>query len=73
MNKTKIAALSAVLLTAAILLAGGEMTSAAEKDPIIVGAAIAQSGFVAPYDTDPAKAAEMAIEDVTKAECWTVR
>ena len=64
MNNTKIAALSTVSLAAAILLAGAEITSAADKDPIIIGAAIAQSGFVAPYDTDPAKAAEMAIEDV---------
>ena len=64
MNNTKIAALSTVSLAAAILLAGAEITSAADKYPIIIGAAIAQSGFVAPYDTDPAKAAEMAIEDV---------
>src|SRR3984957_2277480 len=47
-----------------ISLAAAEIPSAADRDPIIIGAAIAQSGFVAPYDTDPAKAAEMAIEDV---------
>jgi branched-chain amino acid transport system substrate-binding protein len=34
------------------------------RDPIIIGAAIAQSGFAAPYDADPARAAQMAIDDV---------
>lgn len=32
--------------------------------PVIIGAAIAQSGFAAPYDSDPAKAAQMAIDEV---------
>lgn len=32
--------------------------------PIIIGAAIGQSGFVAPYDTDPSRAAQMAIEEI---------
>jgi branched-chain amino acid transport system substrate-binding protein len=34
------------------------------KDPIIFGAAIAQSGFIAPYDADPARAAEIAVEEI---------
>lgn len=37
---------------------------AQSKDPVIIGAAIAQSGFAAPYDADPAKAAQMAIDEV---------
>jgi branched-chain amino acid transport system substrate-binding protein len=36
----------------------------AQGGPIIIGAAIAQSGFAAPYDSDPAKAAQMAIDEV---------
>ncbi len=34
------------------------------EDPIIIGAAIAQSGVVAPYDDGPAKAMEIAIEEI---------
>jgi branched-chain amino acid transport system substrate-binding protein len=51
------AALSLVALAAGTASAQG-------KDPIIIGAAIAQSGFAAPYDSDPAKAAQLAIEDI---------
>ena len=34
------------------------------EDPIIIGAAIAQSGVIAPYDEGPAKAMEVAIEEI---------
>lgn len=50
---------------AAALLAAGA-ASAQEGDPIIIGAAIAQSGFMAAYDGDPAKAAELAITDINE-------
>lgn len=42
-------------------------SAAQDSKPIIIGAAIAQSGFIAAYDADPAKAAEMAIGDVNDA------
>jgi branched-chain amino acid transport system substrate-binding protein len=38
--------------------------SAKADDPIIIGAAIAQSGVVAPYDEGPAQAMEVAVEEV---------
>lgn len=34
------------------------------KEPIVIGAAIARSGFMAAYDEPPAEAAQMAIEDI---------
>jgi branched-chain amino acid transport system substrate-binding protein len=64
MNDARMIGVSAISLAAAIVLIGPGTAFAADKEPIIIGAAIAQSGFIAPYDTDPAKAAEMAIEDV---------
>ncbi len=41
--------------------------SAQETKPIIIGAAIAQTGFIAAYDADPAKAAEMAVKEINEA------
>jgi len=40
---------------------------AAAEEPILIGAAIAQSGFIAPYDGDPSRAAEIAIEEINAA------
>ena len=37
---------------------------AAGRGSVIIGAAIAQSGVVAPYDDGPAKAMEVAIEEI---------
>src|SRR5690606_1002589 len=34
------------------------------EDPVIIGAAIAQSGVVAPYDEGPAQAMEVAIDEI---------
>lgn len=55
---------------AGLILAGGlsalmcGQALAQDTKPVIIGAAIAQTGFIAPYDTDPARAAEMAIKKV---------
>ena len=38
--------------------------SALAEEPIIIGAAIAQSGVVAPYDEGPAQAMEVAIDEI---------
>jgi len=38
-----------------------------QAEDIILGAAIAQTGFIAAYDADPAKAAEMAIKQINEA------
>src|SRR4051795_7152902 len=51
-----------ILAAGALALSAG--ARAEDAKPIVIGAAIAQSGFIAAYDTDPAKAAEMAIEDL---------
>ena len=51
---------SALLLTA-LLFAGG--AARAEDPPIVIGFAIAQSGWFAPFDSGSV-AAEMAIEDI---------
>jgi branched-chain amino acid transport system substrate-binding protein len=46
------------------LLAMSWSEASKAEDPIIIGAAIAQSGVVAPYDEGPAKAMEVAIEEI---------
>jgi branched-chain amino acid transport system substrate-binding protein len=40
------------------------MGTAGADDAVIIGAAIAQSGVVAPYDEGPAKAMEVAVEEI---------
>lgn len=64
--------MSMKLLTKALLLAGlvsapAVQASAQDAKPIVLGAAIAQTGFIAAYDADPAKAAEMAIKEINDA------
>ena len=51
------------IIAGALALAGG-LALAQDSKPIIIGAAIAQSGFLAAYDADPSKAAEMAIKEI---------
>lgn len=62
MSKNQIlrAALGPFVLAAGIAAA----TTVHAEDPIIIGAAIAQSGAVAPYDDGPAKAMEIAIDEI---------
>jgi branched-chain amino acid transport system substrate-binding protein len=50
----------------ALILAAGlfSASSAYAEDPLIIGAAIAQSGAVAPYDDGPAKAMEIAVDEI---------
>lgn len=43
---------------------GGAEGASLAKGPIEIGMAIAQSGFVAPYDEGPAKGAEMAVDEI---------
>ena len=54
MSNAKPIITSAALLSVALALCGVQGAFAADKEPILIGAAIAQSGFVAAYDTDPA-------------------
>ena len=42
----------------------GPSEQARAEDPIVIGAAIALSGFVAPYDDGPLKGAQLAIADI---------
>lgn len=48
---------------AGLTLAAG-LSCASAQDPIIIGAAIAQSGVIAPFDEGPAKAMEIAVEEL---------
>ena len=55
-------------LASSILMAGfASVAAAQETKPIVIGAAIAQTGFIAAYDADPAKAAEMAVTEINQA------
>lgn len=56
--------LAGITLAAALAAAGSSPALADDAKPIIIGAAIAQTGVIAPYDTDPARAAEMAIKKI---------
>ncbi len=57
-------------LSLATLLAGTAIgltlafAPAQAEDPVIIGAAIAQSGVVAPYDEGPAQAMEVAVDEI---------
>jgi branched-chain amino acid transport system substrate-binding protein len=44
--------------------AGGSEGASLPPGPIKIGMAIAQSGFVAPYDEGPSKGAEMAVDEI---------
>ncbi len=49
-------------------------TAAQAEDPIVIGAAIAQSGTVAPYDEGPAGGMEIAIDEINaKVACSAIR
>ncbi|MGD9912965.1 MAG: ABC transporter substrate-binding protein [Rhizobiaceae bacterium] len=58
--------LATALLTASAFALSAGHVLAEDKEPIILGAAIAQTGFIAAFDTDPAKAAEMAIKKINE-------
>ncbi|TXL72783.1 ABC transporter substrate-binding protein [Vineibacter terrae] len=55
------------LLSAGILALSASMALAQDKKPIVIGAAIARTGFIAAYDADPARAAEMAVKEINAA------
>ncbi len=57
--------LVALSLVAAATLGISNQSSAGE-DPIIIGAAVALSGFVAPYDDGPQKAAQLAVKVINE-------
>ena len=49
----------------AVLAAGLAFASSAQaEDPVVIGAAIAQSGVVAPYDEGPAGGMEIAVDEI---------
>ena len=56
---------AAIAATAAIGLL--QPAIAQDKDPIIIGAAIALSGIAAPFDGDPSRAAEIAVSEINAA------
>lgn len=47
-----------------LVLAAAFATSVQAEEPFVIGAAIAQSGAIAPYDEGPAKAMEIAVEEI---------
>lgn len=62
--KRKLARRGVAVACAMVSIALGQVPFAAAQEPIIIGAAIAQSGVVAPYDEGPAKAMEVAVEEI---------
>lgn len=62
MKRTLTSVVGVALLTAAIGLPGQAV--AQDKKPIIIGAAVALSGFMNQYDDGPMKAAQLAIDDI---------
>ncbi len=54
----------AALLAGTALGLSIALTPAQAADPVIIGAAIAQSGGVAPYDEGPAEAMEVAVDEI---------
>lgn len=56
--------LKSSVLTTLFLGAAAAQAFAEDPKPIVIGAAIAQTGFISAYDADPAKAAEMAVKEI---------
>jgi branched-chain amino acid transport system substrate-binding protein len=56
--------LSSLILAGGISIFAVSHAFADDAKPIVIGAAIAQTGFIAPYDTDPMHAAEMALKKI---------
>ena len=59
--------LRTTLLAGLLALAVGVGPAEAQDKPIVIGAAIALSGIAQPYDHGPARAAEIAIEEINAA------
>lgn len=59
--------LAAGALALGLAVGVGGQQAKADNHPIVIGAAIALSGFIEPYDQDPSRAAEIAIEKVNEA------
>lgn len=57
----------AVAIAATATLGLLQPAAAQDKDPIIIGAAIALSGIAAPFDGDPSRAAEIAVSEINAA------
>jgi branched-chain amino acid transport system substrate-binding protein len=57
-------ALSITSSLTACVLGAALLATSAQADEVIIGAAIAQSGVVAPYDEGPAQAMEVAVEEI---------
>jgi branched-chain amino acid transport system substrate-binding protein len=57
-------ALSITSSLTACVLGAALLSASAQADEVIIGAAIAQSGVVAPYDEGPAQAMEVAVEEI---------
>ncbi len=53
-----------ILASALVLAMAATSQAVAQQDPIIVGAAVAKSGFMVQYDTGPMIALRLAIEDI---------
>ena len=62
--RVKNTVLAGLALAGAGLLGLAFQSAARAEDPIVIGAAIAQSGVIAPYDEGPAKAMEIAIDEI---------
>lgn len=58
--------LTTAAIAGAMALPTGQV-AADDPEPIIIGAAIAQSGFIAAYDVDPSRAAQIAIDEINAA------
>ncbi len=50
-------------LTAVALALASPLVASADQKPIVIGMAIAKSGFMTAYDEDPARAVEIAVAD----------
>ena len=59
--------LTLTLGAAAVFFASTAGSARVAKEPILIGAAISTSGFIAPYDQPPAQAAQIAVNEINRA------
>ena len=60
---------NAILSTALLIMVAGPIPPAfaADPEPIVIGMAIAESGWMTAFDDDPSKAARIAVDDINSA------
>ena len=67
MPRRRFAMISLSLLLVLSMMVSVRSTVAQDEDPIVIGAAVHQSGWMAAYDLPPLEGAQLAVEKINEA------